>query len=91
MVAWANRLGGFAGGLRVEALNAAGDVLAAVNFSAKREGLNIPALSSVWAARALVSVTESGYRSLLSLATFDDATASLRRHGFEVTMELGAR
>lgn len=87
LVGWANRIGGTVGGLRIEALNAAGDVLGAVNYLAPREGLNIPALPAVWAARALLDDAQPGDRPLRSLVTFAEAAASLRAHGFEVAEE----
>jgi hypothetical protein len=87
LVGLANAIGGTAGGLRIEALDAAGNVLGAVNFKAEREGLNIPALPAVWAARALSSDCEPGHRPLRSLVTFDAAAASLRGHGYEVVVE----
>ncbi len=90
LVGLANAIGGTAGGLRIEALDAAGTVLGAVNVKAEREGLNIPALPAVWAARALATGSEPGYRPLRSLVTFDAAAASLRGHGYEVVVEPGS-
>jgi hypothetical protein len=86
----ANLVGGSAGGLRVEALGAAGSVLGAVNYLAAREGLNIPALPSVWAARALLAVARPGFRPLGTVVTFEEAATSLRGQGFEVLVELSA-
>jgi hypothetical protein len=90
LVALANLVGGRPGGLRVEALDAGGDVLGAVNYLAPREGLTIPALPSVWAARALLDVAHPGFRPLRTLVTFDEAATSLRAHGFEVFVEWSA-
>jgi hypothetical protein len=90
LVALANRVGGRVGGLRLEALDVAGKVLGAVNYLAPREGLNIPALPSVWAARALLAVARPGLRPLRTLLTFEEAATSLRRQGFEVIVELSA-
>jgi hypothetical protein len=90
LVGMANLVGGRAGGMRIEALNVVGDVLGAVNYLAPREALNIPALPSVWAARALLDVHQPGFRPLRTLVTFDEAAASLRAHGFEVFVELSA-
>jgi hypothetical protein len=90
LVALANLFGGRVGGLRVEALDVAGNVLGAANYSAPREGLNIPALPSVWAARALLTVARPGLRSLRELVTFEEAATSLRGQGFEVFVELPA-
>jgi hypothetical protein len=84
----ANRVGGRVGGLRIEALHVAGNVLGAVNYLAPREALNIPALPSVWAARALLDVARPGFRPLRTLVTFEEAANSLRAHGFEVSVEL---
>jgi hypothetical protein len=88
LVGWANRVGGRAGGMRVEAVGADHNLLGAVNYLAPCEGLNIPALPSVWAARALLGGAPPGVRPLSSLVTFDEAANSLRVHGFEVFVEL---
>lgn len=90
LVAGANLFGGYAGGLRVEALDEKLNVLAAVNYLAKREALNIPAMPSVWAARALLREPKAGYRPLRDLITFEEATAGLRSHAFEVSIDLPA-
>src|SRR5262245_50455700 len=87
LVGLANLVGGRAGGLRIEALDVAGHVPGAVNYLAPREALNIPALPSVWAARALLDVARPGFRPLRALVTFDEAASSLRAHGFEVFVE----
>jgi hypothetical protein len=84
----ANRVGGRAGGLRIEALNVTGSVLGAVNYLAPREALTIPALPSVWATRALLDAARPGFRPLRTLVTFAEAATSLRAHGFEVFVEL---
>jgi hypothetical protein len=84
LVGLANLVGGRAGGLRIEALDAVSNVLGAVNYLAPREALNIPALPSVWAARALLEVAQPGFRPLRTLVTFDEAATSLRAQGFEV-------
>jgi hypothetical protein len=86
LIACANWFGGYAGGLSLEALDAAGNGLGSVDVRAAREALNIPALPSVWAARALLIDTRPGYRPLRSLVVFDEAAASLRRQGYEVSM-----
>jgi hypothetical protein len=90
LVALANRVGGRVGGLRIEALNGASNVLGAVNYLAPGEGLNIPALPSVWAARALLAGTQPGFRPLRTLVTFAEAATSLRGQGFAVVVELFA-
>jgi hypothetical protein len=90
LVALANRVGGRVGGLRIEALDVAGNVLGAVNYLAPREALNIPALPSVWAARALLAVARPGFRPLCTLVTFEEAATSLRGQGFEVLVALAA-
>jgi hypothetical protein len=90
LLALANLVGGRAGGLRVEALDGAGNVRGAVNYLAPREGLTIPALPAVWAARALLDVAQPGFRPLRTLVTFEEAAASLRAQGFEVLVELPA-
>jgi hypothetical protein len=91
LVGMANLVGGRAGGLRIEALNGIGNVLGAVNYLAPREALNIPALPSVWAARALLDIDQPGIRPLRTLVTFEQAATSLRAHGFEVFVDLSAR
>jgi hypothetical protein len=88
LVALANRVGGRVGGLRIEALDEAGNVLGAVNYLAPREALNIPAMPSVWAAGALLAGAGPGLRPLHKLVTFDAASTSLRGQGFEVLVEL---
>src|SRR5262245_33997934 len=88
LVGLANRVGGRAGGLRIEALNVAGHVLGAVNYLAPREGLNIPALPAVWATRALLEAAQTGFRPLRTLVLFAEAATSLRAHGFDVFVEL---
>jgi hypothetical protein len=90
LVGLANRVGGRVGGLRIEALDVAGNVLGAVNYLAPREALNIPALPSVWAAGALLAVAQPGIRPLRALVTFEEVATSLRGHGFEVFEELSA-
>jgi hypothetical protein len=87
LVGLANQVGGSVGGLRIEALDAERRVLGAVNFRAPREGLNIPALPSLWAARALLDVAGHGLRPLRTLVTFAEAATSLRAHGFDVVVE----
>jgi hypothetical protein len=91
LVGLANRVGGRAGGLRIEALNDRGNVLGAVNYLAPKEALNIPALPSVWAARALLHIKQPGLRPLRTLVTFDEAARSLRACGFEVFVELATQ
>jgi hypothetical protein len=90
VVGLANLVGGRAGGLRVEALDAGGNVRGAVNYLAPREGLTVPALPSVWAARALLDVARPGFRPLRTLVTFEEAATSLRAHGFGAFVELPA-
>jgi hypothetical protein len=90
LVALANRLGGRVGGLRIEAWDAASNVLGAVNYLAPCEALDIPAFPSIWAARALLAMAQTGFRPLRTLVTFVEAATSLRGHGFEVFVELFA-
>jgi hypothetical protein len=90
LVALANLVGGRTGGLRIEALNVEGKVLGAVNYLAPCDASNIPALPSVWAARALLGVVQPGFRPLRTLVTFDEAATSLRAHGFVVFVVLSA-
>jgi hypothetical protein len=90
LVGRANLVGGRAGGLCIEALDGVGNVLGAVNYLAPREALTIPALPSVWAARALLGGAQPGLRPLRTLVTFDEAATSLRARGFEVFVERSA-
>jgi hypothetical protein len=90
LVALANRFGGHVGGLHIEALDVSGHVLGTVNYLAPREGLNTPALPSVWAARALLAGTRPGFRPLRTSVTFEEAATSLRGQGFEVSVEMPA-
>ena len=90
LVGLANLVGGRAGGLRIEALNVEREVLGAVNYLAPCEALNVPALPSVWAARALLDAARPGFRPLRTLVTFEEAATSLRGQGFEVFVEWSA-
>jgi hypothetical protein len=87
LVGLANLVGGRVGGMRIEGLDGSGRVLGSVNYLAPREALNIPALPSVWAARALLNGSSPGVRPLCSLVTFDEAVTSLHAHGFGVHVE----
>lgn len=75
------------GGLRIEVMDAVGRLLGSVSYLAHREGMNVPALPAVWAARALLKETRPGVRSLTELIGFDEAAASLRSHGFVILEE----
>ena len=85
----AARLARFAGtprgALRVEALDAHGAALAAVEVVAERDGLDVPAAPPLWAARALRGTSRSGVLRLADLVTPDEALAGLRALGCAVT------
>jgi hypothetical protein len=79
-------LGTLVGVLSVEALDGAGRLLAEVEVRAPREGLNIPALPSVWAARRLLAEKPSpGPLRLEQLVTPGEAAEGLRAEGYRVT------
>jgi Saccharopine dehydrogenase NADP binding domain len=74
------------GVLSVEALDAEGRLLAEVEVRALREGLNIPALPSVWAARQLLAgKPPSGTLRLEQLVTPQQAAEWLAAEGYQVT------
>jgi hypothetical protein len=87
LVGQASRFGSYPGGMRVEAIDAAHKLLGAVDYFAARDGLTIPALPPVWAAKALPAGASPGYHALSELVTFGEASASLRSYGFEVNVE----
>lgn len=78
------------GALRVEALDAGGATLAAVEVVAERDGLDVPAAPPLWAARALRGSTASGMLRLADLVAPDAAVAGLRALGCAVREELPA-
>ena len=84
----AARLARFAGtprgALRVEALDARGAELAAVEVVAERDGLDVPAAPPLWAARALREASRCGVLRLADLVSPDDALAGLRALGCAV-------
>jgi hypothetical protein len=84
--ALARLAGGAAGGLRVEALDADGAVLAAAEVFAPTEGLNVPALLPVLAAQAMVRSPRRGYAPLRELVTYEEVTRALGLSGCEVAL-----
>ena len=79
-------LGTFVGVLSVEAFDGTGRLLAEVEVRAFREGLNVPALPSVWAARRLLAEGPSpGPRCLDQLITTQEAAEGWRAEGYRVT------
>jgi hypothetical protein len=79
-------LGTPVGVLSVEALDREGRLLAEVEVRAAREGLNVPSLPSVWAARCLLAgEPRSGPLRLEQLITPREAAGWLREEGYRVT------
>jgi hypothetical protein len=79
-------LGTYVGVLSVEALDGDGRLLAEVEVRATREGLNVPALPSVWAARRLLTNDPPpGPLRLEQLITPREAAAGLVAEGYGVT------
>jgi hypothetical protein len=79
------RLGTTVGVLSVEALDGQGRLLADVEVRAMREGLNVPALPSVWAARRLLAEeAPSGALRLEQLITPQEAAGWLSAEGYQV-------
>jgi hypothetical protein len=79
-------LGTFVGVLSVEALDADGRLVAEIEVRAPREGLNVPALPAVWAARRLLAEeAPSGPLRLEQLITPQEAAEWLRAEGYQVT------
>jgi hypothetical protein len=83
-------LGTFVGVLSVEALDEQGRLVDEVEVRAAREGLNVPALPSVWAARRLLAEEPpSGPLRLEELVTPQEAVEWLRAEGYRVREGLG--
>lgn len=78
------------GVLRVEALDARGAELAAVEVVAERAGLDVPAAPCVWAARALRAGARTGVLRLADLVAPDEAVAALRALGCTVAERAAA-
>lgn len=79
-----NLLGTYRGILVVEGCDADGKVLHAMRVQAERNGLNIPALPSVWSARKLLSQPVSDARRLDDLMTVEEMGEALRKEGYRV-------
>jgi hypothetical protein len=78
-------LGTPVGVLSVEALDGDGRLVAEVEVRAQREGLNVPALPSVWAARRLLAGGPwSGPLCLAQLIAPQEAARWLRAEGYRV-------
>jgi hypothetical protein len=89
---WVQALGTLVGVLSVEALDGEGRLLAEVEVRAPREGLNVPALPSVWAARRLLAEgAPSGPLRLEQLVTPLEAAGWLRAEGYRVAGVDGPR
>ena len=79
-------LGTLVGVLSVEALAEDGRLLAEIEVRAPREGLNVPALPAIWAARRLLTGEPlSGPLRLEQLITPQEAAEWLRAEGYQVT------
>jgi hypothetical protein len=79
-------LGTLVGVLSIEALDADGRTLAEVEVRAPREGLNVPSLPSVWAARRLLAgQPPAGPLRLGQLVTPQEAAEWLCTEGYQVT------
>jgi hypothetical protein len=85
------RLGTKVGVLSVEAHDGRGRLVEEVEVRAAEEGLNVPALPSVWAVRRLLDdadpVRPSGPLRLDQLFGPEDAIAWLRQEGYTVTRQ----
>lgn len=82
----ARAVGGSQGRLSVDALDAEGRRLAAIEVRADREGLDVPATPAVWAARRLAEGAEipPGVRSLDEILPLAEALDHLRKRGYTV-------
>jgi hypothetical protein len=81
-------LGSRRGALRLEARGPAGEVAAAVEVVALREGLDVPAAPSLWAARALRAAPRAGVLRLADLVSRTEALAGLAALGCAVREEV---
>lgn len=79
-----NLLGTFRGILVVEGLDAQGNILHTERIQAERDGLNIPALPSVWAARELLTHPHSQARRLIELLDASQMADALLQEGYQV-------
>lgn len=79
------------GVLRLEARSEGGEVAAAVEVVALREGLDVPAAPPLWAARALRAAPRAGVLRLAELLSRSEALAGLAALGCAVREELGSR
>jgi hypothetical protein len=79
-------LGGSQGRLSVDAFDAGGRRLAAVELRADREGLDVPATPALWAAQRLAQGAEipPGVRSLDEILPLGEALDHLRKRGYAV-------
>jgi hypothetical protein len=82
----ARAVGGAEGRLCVDALDARGRRLAAVEVRAERDGLDVPATPPVWAAQRLAGGAEipPGVRSLDEIIPLAEALDQLRKRGYTV-------
>ena len=72
----------------VEARSASGEVAAAVEVVALRDGLDVPSAPPLWAARALRAAPRAGVLRLADLVSRSDALAGLAALGCAVREEL---
>jgi hypothetical protein len=82
----ARAVGGSRGRLSVDALDAGGRRLGAIEVRADREGLDVPATPALWAAQRLAQGAEipPGVRSLDEILPLGEALDHLRKRGYTV-------
>jgi hypothetical protein len=76
------------GALRLEARGPEGEIAAAVEVVALRDGLDVPAAPSLWAARALSAEPRAGVLRLADLVSRGDALAGLAALGCALREEV---
>ena len=84
-------LGSPRGAFRLEARSASGEVAAAVEVVALREGLDVPSAPPLWAARALRAAPRGGVLCLADLVSRAEALAGLAALGCAVREEVDSR
>lgn len=78
------RFGGEEGRLVIEARDKGGQVVAALEVVARRDGLRLTAAPAVWAASRLLAGDATGLRSLADLVEVDEAVRWIEAQGYEV-------
>jgi hypothetical protein len=84
-------LGSPRGAFRLEARTASGEIAAAVEVVALREGLDVPSVPPLWAARALRASPRAGVLRLADLVSRAEALAGLAALGCAVREEVDSR